>query len=99
MEQEGQAMNMEQALLQAIHDSPDDEAPWLVLADWLEDQADPRAELVRASFALRTGRAGADRPVLEERLQALLAAGVAPCVPLLTNSIGMELVLVPPGTF
>jgi uncharacterized protein (TIGR02996 family) len=99
MEREGRAMNMEEALLAAIHEAPSDEAPWQVLADWLDDQGDPRAELVRLTFTLRTGRAGAERPALEERMQALLASGVAPCVPILTNSIGMKLALIPPGTF
>jgi uncharacterized protein (TIGR02996 family) len=38
----------EQALLQAIVESPGEEAPYLVLADWLEENDDPRrAELLR----------------------------------------------------
>jgi uncharacterized protein (TIGR02996 family) len=43
---------MEAAFLQALHADPNDEATWLALGDWLEDdgQAD-RAELV-ADFLL-----------------------------------------------
>ncbi len=94
-------MNMEEALLQAIHEAPADESPWRVLGDWLEDQGAPeRAELLRLSLALRREAEGpAARQVLEGRLRALLAAGARPCVPGLVNSIGMPLVLVPPGTF
>jgi uncharacterized protein (TIGR02996 family) len=36
-----------EGLLQDIHDHPFEEVPWLVLADWLEEHGDPRAELVR----------------------------------------------------
>jgi uncharacterized protein (TIGR02996 family) len=90
-------MNMEEALLAAIHEAPDDDANWLVLADWLDDQNDPRAELLRLTLALcaepepQGPRAG--------RLRALLADGIVPCVPVLTNSIGMRLALVPAGAF
>jgi uncharacterized protein (TIGR02996 family) len=38
----------------ALLDDPNDEATLLVLADWLEDQGDPRAELVRIQALLRT---------------------------------------------
>ena len=46
---------MEAAFLQALHADPIDEATWLALADWLDDdgQAD-RAELVRLVRRLRT---------------------------------------------
>ncbi len=93
-------MDEEAALWQAIHDAPTDEAPWLVLADWLEENDDPlRAELFRTTLALRRGAAGARRARLEARQRELLAAGVRPAVPEVVNSVGMRLVLVPPGTF
>ncbi len=92
-------MNMEQALLEAIHHEPAEEANWLVLADWLEDEADARAEVVRLTRALRSDEAPRERPAREERLRRLLASGVLPCVPLLTNALGMRLALVPAGTF
>src|SRR5437762_10130896 len=92
-------MDMEQALLQAIRDDPGDDTPWLVLADWLEEHGDARAELVRLRLALRDASPGPERRGREERVRALLASGVRPCVPALTNSLGMQLALIPAGTF
>jgi uncharacterized protein (TIGR02996 family) len=57
----------DEAFIQAILDNPQEEANWLVYADWLEERGDPRAELYR-----------------HRRL---------------TNSLGMEFVLIPPGRF
>jgi uncharacterized protein (TIGR02996 family) len=57
----------DEAFLQALREHPEEEANWLVYADWLEERGDPRAELYR-----------------HRRL---------------TNSIGIEFVLVPRGTF
>jgi uncharacterized protein (TIGR02996 family) len=94
-------MNTEQALLGALHDDPGDETSWLVLADWLEEQGEPdRAELLRAQRRLvRTPYAAGDRRALERRVQKLLASGVRPCVPTVTNSLGMTFALIPAGTF
>jgi uncharacterized protein (TIGR02996 family) len=93
-------MDTRQAILQALHDDPTDDASWLILGDWLEDHGEPeRAELLRLYRRLRVLPAGPQRDAGEERLRALLAAGVRPCVPLLHNSLGMELALVGPGTF
>src|SRR5262245_22981204 len=76
---EGAAMNTEAALLQAIHHDPGDGAAWSVLADYLEEQGDPRAELLRLTLALRQapprGRR-ADVKAQEARVQGLLASGV-----------------------
>ena len=33
--------------LRKIADHPDEELPRLIFADWLEEQGDPRAELIR----------------------------------------------------
>jgi uncharacterized protein (TIGR02996 family) len=88
---------MEEAFLQALRDDPADDTTWLVLADWLEEAGDPRGELMRVLFDLR--RDCADREAREERLRRLLQQGVRPCLPRLTNSIRMELTLIPPGTF
>jgi uncharacterized protein (TIGR02996 family) len=74
-------------------DPPSAAATWLVLADWLEERGDPRAELVRLLHE------PGFRPDRDARVRALLAGGVAPCVPSLVNSIGMRFVLVPAGTF
>jgi uncharacterized protein (TIGR02996 family) len=38
------------AFLQDIREHPDDDAPRLVLADWLEERGDPRGELIRAQL-------------------------------------------------
>ena len=35
------------AFLQAVKDDPDDDAPRLLLADWLEEQGEPRGEFIR----------------------------------------------------
>jgi uncharacterized protein (TIGR02996 family) len=90
---------MEEGLLQALHADPADDTARLVLADWLEEQGDPRGELLRLHVALRQRLANADLSACEERVRTLLAAGVRPCVPLLTNSVGMQLALIPPGVF
>jgi uncharacterized protein (TIGR02996 family) len=95
----GAPMKTEELLLRAIHDQPDDDVAWAALADWLEEQADPRAELLRLDLALRRRPDKKQRPALEARLQGLLVAGVGPCVPTLTNSLGMRFALIPAATF
>src|SRR6185437_71209 len=95
----GKRMGMEEAFLQAIRERPADESSWLVLADWLEERGDPRAELVRLQVAMRRRSPGPGRPDREERLRALLAAGLPPLVPERTNTIGIRLALIPPGSF
>jgi uncharacterized protein (TIGR02996 family) len=46
-------MSDENALLRAILDDPDDDAPRLIYADWLEEHGDPaRAAFIRAQIAL-----------------------------------------------
>src|SRR4051794_32461983 len=69
-------MNQRRAFLQAIAEAPDDDAPRLVFADWLQDEGDAdRAEFVRAQCAL--ARIAADdprRPELCRREDELLAA-------------------------
>ena len=50
-------MDLLPSLLLDIEANPGDETPWLVLADWLDDQGEgDRAELTRLSVELR--RAG-----------------------------------------
>ena len=45
-------MTERDALLRAIFENPEDDAPRLAYADWLEDHADPlQAEFVRAQVA------------------------------------------------
>jgi uncharacterized protein (TIGR02996 family) len=40
-------MSEESAFLRAIREEPDDDAPRLVYADWLEERGDPRGEYLR----------------------------------------------------
>jgi uncharacterized protein (TIGR02996 family) len=46
-------MTPEEAFVQAITDSPDDETSRLVYADWLEERGDPRGEFLRLECRLR----------------------------------------------
>jgi uncharacterized protein (TIGR02996 family) len=99
-ERDGGAMTALAGILQAIHDDPGEETNWLVLADWLEENDDGRrAELLRLQRGLRTDLAPAKRRQTEERIRSLLAAGVKPCVPTRTSALGLELALIPAGTF
>jgi uncharacterized protein (TIGR02996 family) len=93
-------MDTEEALLEALHAEPDDEVAWLALADWLEENdRHVQADLLRQHRSVRT--AVDDRPRQEavRRICDLLSGGTRPCVPIRTNSIGMELALIPPGSF
>jgi uncharacterized protein (TIGR02996 family) len=91
-------VDTEQALLQALHADPCDLVTWAALADCLEERGEgERAELLRLSRLSPAGKKA--RSAAEERVRELLAAGVAPCVPILENSIGMRFALIPPGTF
>ncbi|MFO0926049.1 MAG: SUMF1/EgtB/PvdO family nonheme iron enzyme [Gemmataceae bacterium] len=90
---------METAFLQSLCEEPDNPALRLVYADWLEEQGDPRSELVRLTHTLTQTIDLPDRPVLEARLRAVVAAGVKPIGPAWTNSVGIRLTWVPPGTF
>ena len=87
------------AFLQSILDDPAGAATtWPILADWLEEQSDARAELVRLCHDPNywPSLAGGER---DARVRDLLAAGLLPCVPVWDNSIGMRLALIPAGTF
>src|ERR1700719_3000206 len=92
-------MSRLEGFLSSIAENPRDDSLWLILADWLDEQGDPRGELVRLQHALRQPEPVPEREAEEERLRALRADGVQPCLPRLTNSIGMEFVLISPGTF
>jgi uncharacterized protein (TIGR02996 family) len=61
-------------LLQDILEHPDDDAPRLVYADWLEEHGDPdRAEFIRVQIeAARLRQEKAHRPALQERWWKLL---------------------------
>jgi uncharacterized protein (TIGR02996 family) len=86
-----------QAFLDDIVAHPDD-PPWQILADWLEDQADPRAELVRLTWSLQSEPDHTDFAARQARVQALLAGGMVPVRPRRTLA-GIELTWISPGTF
>ena len=93
-------MDPVQMLLTALRVDPGDDMAWLALADALEEQGQAdRAELTRLSARLRRLRDDDERAEPERRMRELVAASVEPCVVRITNSIGMDLVLVPPGKF
>ncbi|MBO0697607.1 MAG: TIGR02996 domain-containing protein [Zavarzinella sp.] len=54
-------MTDDHAFLEAIRAAPNDLAPRLVYADWLDDRNDPRGELIRIEEKMRTVPAFADR--------------------------------------
>jgi uncharacterized protein (TIGR02996 family) len=67
-------MTQDDGFLHAVREDPDDDAPRLVYADWLEERGDPRGEFIRADCALARLPAGDPRrPALEERRRLLLA--------------------------
>lgn len=87
--------DMVSMLLNALHIDSTDPTAWLALADALEETGQrDRAELVRLTRTLTD-----HREATEYRVQELLASGIQPCVPLLTNSVGMKFALIPAGTF
>lgn len=49
---------MEADFLRMITENPHDWTPRLVLADWLEEQGDPRAEMIRLQHFLLNGHWG-----------------------------------------
>jgi uncharacterized protein (TIGR02996 family) len=67
-------MDQHEALLAAILDSPDDDLPRLIYADWLEESGRPfRAEFIRLQLDLaRLPGDDRRRPELEQRERALL---------------------------
>ncbi len=70
-------MPSKEAFLQAVIENPDDDAPRLIYADWLEEQGESqRAELIRTQCEL--ARLAEDdevrRPILQEREWTLLSA-------------------------
>src|SRR5262245_25936713 len=67
-------MSHHDAFLCSVIESPNDDAPRLVYADWLEDQGDTaRAEFIRLQIeAARLPEGDARRPGLEERARHLL---------------------------
>jgi uncharacterized protein (TIGR02996 family) len=90
--------DLEQAFLDDIVAHPENPALWLILADWLEDRGDPRAELVRLTWQLQYEPEHVDFAQRQARVQALLAGGMVPVRPRRTLA-GIEFAWVPPGSF
>jgi formylglycine-generating enzyme len=95
-------------LLQAVVDDPHAEDRYLVLADWMEENDDPRrGELLRLHRRLLATctepERHPERAAWQARVVALLGEGVRPCVPQRIVSLGegveMTFAFVPPGTF
>ena len=69
----------EAAFLDRVCADPDDDAPRLIFADWLEEHGDPRGEFIRVQVALARLQAGDPRrDTLVDREAALLARFHAP---------------------
>ena len=101
-------MNTLDALLSGIVSDPLEETRWLVLADWLEENDDPRrGELLRLHRRLLATccepDAHPERADWQHRAVELLGAGVRPCVPqhalTLPGGVPLTGAFVPPGTF
>src|SRR5262245_52249412 len=93
-------MNDGNLLLLALHARPGDDLAWLAFADWLEESGRPGpAELSRLVTLVRQERNGGNRLRHERQIRDMIAAGVLPVVPSVTNSIGMTFALIPPGDF
>src|SRR5579862_3514386 len=66
-------MTPDDAFLQAILESPDDDAPRLIYADWLEERDDPRGEFIRVQCELaQMATDDPRRPRLENHEKTLL---------------------------
>jgi uncharacterized protein (TIGR02996 family) len=66
-------MTYDEAFLRSIVESPDDDTPRLVYADWLDDRGNPRGEFIRVQCRLaRMTPDNALRPQLETRARELL---------------------------
>jgi uncharacterized protein (TIGR02996 family) len=93
-------MDTDTALRLALHEMPAEETAWLALADWLEETNRPdQARLLRLHRLVRRMPWDASREPHERELRELLGRGVRPSYPTLTNSLGMQLILVPAGAF
>lgn len=80
----------EEALLDEIRSVPEDDVPRLMLADWLEEQGDPRAELIRVQLELAT--CGPDDPRRESLVnhESRLIADRRPALIRRLNPLGVR---------
>jgi uncharacterized protein (TIGR02996 family) len=95
-----QGVTIEAGLLRAIHEEPGDWTNWLVLADWLDEHGfEARAAFLRLYVEMRRAAWGKTPAKKKNQMLSMLAAGVRPCLPSISNSLGMTFVLIPPGAF
>src|SRR3984957_8558506 len=101
-------MNTLDALLSGIVADPLEETRWLVLADWLEENDDPRrAELLRLHRRLLGTCCEPDenpeRAAWQSRIVELIAADVQPCIAQKTlelpGGVNLTFSFIPPGSF
>ncbi len=101
-------MNTLEGLLAGILSEPVEETRWLVLADWLEENDDPRrSELLRLHRKLLATccepEQHPERTQWQSRVVELIGEGVRPCVPqktlLLPSDVPMTFSFIPPGCF
>ena len=101
-------MSKLEVLLEAVVADPQDKFLWMVLADWLEENDDPRrAELLRLHRRLLATccepERHPERAGWQARVVELLGQGVMPCVPQKTVELGdgveMAFGFIPPGSF
>lgn len=90
-------MPTEADFLRQLQANPDDRLLRQIFADWLEEQNDPRGELLRLTEILTRSLEVPDRPRLECRLQELLEDGIEPIGPYWTNDLGMRFAWIPAG--
>ena len=84
-----------EAFLHTIAADPSNAAvTWLVLADWLEEQNDPRGELVRLLY-----QPDYEHARTPEQRNARLRELLDSVPPLFENTLNAHFVWVPPGTF
>jgi uncharacterized protein (TIGR02996 family) len=92
-------MPTEADLLAEIAAHPGEVERWLILADWLEDQDDPRAELARLRWQLHAEPRSRKRRQRVGRQLELIKSGLSPVVSAWTNSVGMRFAVILPGSF
>lgn len=102
------AKQVMEGFLQAIVENPVEDTSYLVLADWLEENDDPRrAEVLRLHRRLLATCCEPvrhpERAGWQARIVELLTEGVRPCVPQtsveLREGVVMVFSFIPPGTF
>lgn len=96
------------AMFSGILKDPCDDTGWLALADWLDENDDPRrGELLRLHRKLLGTCCEPDehpeRAGWQTRMVELLVSGVQPCIPrktlTLPGGVAMKFAYVPPGSF